>query len=78
VEVKLVAHPMAVPTNSMCCAVPARGEKKEAAMINWHVNACAPNWTRRTLHSRKRPAREPGVIERRIGRWLGAFPRRNG
>lgn len=74
VEVKLVAHPDGgTDEQYVLCRSSARREK-EAAMIQLARKRLRAQLDKTHASLQKRPAREPGVIERRIGRWLGRFP----
>jgi transposase len=74
VEVKLVAHPDGGTNEQyVLCRSSARREK-EAAMIQLARQRLRAQLNKTHAWLQKRPARDPGVIERRIGRWLGRFP----
>jgi transposase len=74
VEVKLVPHPDGGPDEQyVLCRSSARREK-EAAMIQLARKRLRTQLDKTHASLQKRPAREAGVIERRIGRWLGRFP----
>jgi len=74
VEVKLVAHPDGgTPEQYVLCRSSARREK-EAAMIQLARKRLRAQLDKTHAALQKRPARDSGVIERRIGRWLGRFP----
>jgi len=74
VEVKLVAHPDGGSDEQyVLCRSRARREK-EAAMLELARQRLRAQLDKTHAGLQKRPAREPGAIERRIGRWLGRFP----
>lgn len=74
VEVKLVAHPDGgTDEQYVLCRSSARREK-EAAMIESARKRLRAQLDKTHASLQKRPAREAGRIERRIGRWLGRFP----
>ena len=74
VEVKLVPHPDGgTDEQYVLCRSSARREK-EAAMIELARKRLRAQLDKTHAGLQKRPARDPGVIERRIGRWLGRFP----
>lgn len=74
VEVKLVAHPDGGPDEQfILCRSSARREM-EGAMIELARKRLRAKLDKTHASLQKRPARDPGVIERRIGRWLGRFP----
>jgi transposase len=74
VEVKLVAHPEGGSTEQyLLCRSSAR-RQKEAAMIELARQRLRAQLDKTHATLQRRPAPEPGVIERRIGRWLGRFP----
>lgn len=74
VEVKLVAHPDGgTDEQYVLCRSSARREK-EAAMIEQARKRLRAQLDKTHAALQKRPAKDPGLIERRIGRWLGRFP----
>jgi transposase len=74
VEVKLVPHPDGGTAEQfVLCRSSARREK-EVAMIELARKRLRARLDKTHASLQKRPARDPGVIERRIGRWLGRFP----
>lgn len=74
VEVKLVPHPDGgTDEQYVLCRSKARREK-EAAMLELARQRLRAKLDQTHTSLQKRPARDPGVIERRIGRWLGRFP----
>jgi transposase len=74
VEVKLVPHPDGGSDEQyVLCRSRAR-RQKEAAMIELARKRLRGQLDKTHASLQKRPARDPGVIERRIGRWLGRFP----
>jgi transposase len=74
VEVKLVPHPDGgTDEQFVLCRSSARREK-EVAMIELARKRLRAKLDKTHASLQKRPARDPGVIERRIGRWLGRFP----
>jgi hypothetical protein len=74
VEIKLVPHPDGgTDEQYVLCRSKARREK-EAAMLELARQRLRAKLDQTHTSLQKRPARDPGVIERRIGRWLGRFP----
>lgn len=74
VEVKLVAHPDGgTQEQYVLCRSSAR-RQKEAAMLELARKRLRAQLDKTHASLQKRPARDPGVIERRVGRWLGRFP----
>ena len=74
VEVKLVPHPDGgTDEQYVLCRSSARREK-EAAMIELARQRLRAQLDKTHTSLQKRPARDPGPIERRLGRWLGRFP----
>jgi len=74
VEVKLVAHPDGgTDEQYVLCRSSAR-RQKEAAMIELARKRLRTQLDKTHASLQKRPARDAGAIERRIGRWLGRFP----
>lgn len=74
VEVKLVRHPDGgADEQYVLCRSSARREK-ETAMIGLARKRLRAQLNKTHSSLQKRPARDAGQIERRIGRWLGRFP----
>jgi transposase len=74
VEVKLVAHPDGgTDEQYVLCRSSAR-RQKEAAMIELARKRLRAQLDKTHASLQKRAARDAGLIERRIGRWLGRFP----
>jgi transposase len=74
VEVKLVPHPDGSSDEQyVLCRSSARREK-EAAMIELARQRLRAQLDKTHATLQKRPARDPGRIERRVGRWLGRYP----
>jgi transposase len=74
VEVKLVIHPDGgADEQYVLCRSSAR-RQKEAAMIELARQRLRAQLDKTHASLQKRPARDAGLIERRIGRWLGRFP----
>jgi len=73
VEVKLVAHPDGEGTEQyVLCRSSARREKELAMLERQRLRLRAQlDATHQSLQ--RRPAKDPGKIERHIGRWLGRF-----
>lgn len=74
IEVKLVAHPDGGSDEQyVLCRSSARREK-EAAMIELARQRLRAQLEKTHATLQKRPASDPGRIERRVGRWLGRYP----
>jgi transposase len=74
VEVKLVAHPDGGSDEQyLLCRSSAR-RQKEVAMLELARKRLRAQLDKTHASLQRRPAKDPGVIERRIGRWLGRFP----
>jgi hypothetical protein len=74
VEVKLVAHPDGPPDEQyVLCRSSARREKELAMLERQRVRLRA-QLEKTDASLQRRPAKDAGKIERRIGRWLGRFP----
>jgi transposase len=73
VEVKLVVHPDGgTDEQYVLCRSSAR-RQKEAAMLELARKRLRAQLDKTHASLQKRPARDAGQIERRIGRWLGRF-----
>jgi len=74
VEVKLVAHPDGAEEEQyVLCRSSARREK-ELAMLARQRERLRAQLEKAHATLQRRPAKDAGRIERRIGRWLGRFP----
>ncbi len=74
VEVKLVAHPDGdADEQYVLCRSSAR-RQKEVAMMELARKRLRAQLDKTDASLRQRAARDAGLIERRIGRWLGRFP----
>ena len=74
VEVKLVSSPDGGKEEQyILCRSQARREK-EAAMIEVARQRLRAQLDKTQASLERHPAKDPGKIERRIGRWLGRFP----
>jgi Transposase DDE domain len=73
VEVKLVGHPDGGEEQYVLCRSRAR-RQKEAAMIELQRQRLRTQLDKTHALLQRRPTRDAGKIERRIGRWLGRFP----
>jgi transposase len=74
VEAKVVPHPDGgADEQYLLCRSSAR-RQKEAAMIALARKRLHAQLDKTHASLQRRPAKDPGVIERRIGRWLGRFP----
>jgi transposase len=74
VEVKLVSHPDGgAKEQYVLCRSSAR-RQKETAMIELARKRLRAQLDKTHASLQRRPAKDPGAIERRIGRWLGRFP----
>lgn len=74
VEVKLVGHPDGEGNEQyVLCRSSARREK-EAAMIALARKRLRTQLDKTHATLQRRPAKDAGKVERRIGRWLGRFP----
>jgi len=73
VEVKMLAHPDGAGLEQfVLCRSQARREK-EAAMLRGKFERLLAKLEEMDRSLRKRPGRDAGVIERRVGRWLGRY-----
>ena len=74
VEAKLVAHPDGAEGEQyVLCRSSARREK-ELAMLERQRERLRAQLDKTHATLQRRPAKDAGKIERRIGRWLGRFP----
>jgi hypothetical protein len=74
VEVKLAAHPDGKGNEQyVLCRSTAR-RQKEAAMIELARKRLRAQLDKTHTTLQRRPAKDAGKVERRIGRWLGRFP----
>ena len=74
VEVKLVAHPDGGSGEQYILCRSSARRQKEAAMIELQRQRLRAQLDKTHATLQRRPAKDPGPIERRIGRWLGRFP----
>jgi transposase len=74
VEVKLASHPDGQGSERYVLCRSSDRRKKEAAMLEQQRQRLWAQLKKTDAGLRKRPGRDPGVIERRIGRWLGRYP----
>ncbi|MFO1524128.1 MAG: IS1634 family transposase [Kiritimatiellia bacterium] len=74
VDVKLAAHPDGQGTEQYVLCRSSDRRNKESAMLEQQRQRLLAKLEKTDAGLRKRPAKTPGVIERRIGRWLGRYP----
>jgi hypothetical protein len=74
VEVKLVAHPDGQGQEQYVLCRSSARRQKEAAMIEGARQRLRVQLDKTHALLQRRPAKDAGKIERRIGRWLGRFP----
>ena len=74
VEVKLVAHPDGGSDEQYVLCRSSARRQKEVAMIELARKRLRAQLDKTHRSLQKRAARDAGLIERRIGRWLGRFP----
>jgi transposase len=73
VEVKIVAHPDGDSAEQyLLCRSSAR-RQKEAAMLELARQRLRAQLDKTHASLQRRPAKDPNLIERRVGRWLGRF-----
>lgn len=74
VEVKLAAHPDGEGAEQYVLCRSADRRKKESSMLEQQRQRLLARLHATDASLRKRPAKDPGKVERRIGRWLGRHP----
>ena len=74
VEVKLIDHPDGQGREQYVLCRSADRQKKEAAMLELKRQRLMAKLRQTDASLRKSPAKDPGTVERRIGRWLGRYP----
>lgn len=74
VEVKLVPHPDGQGDEQYVLCRSSARRQKEAAMIELARQRLRAQLDKTHATLQRRPARDAGKVERRIGRWLGRFP----
>jgi transposase len=74
VEVKLVPHPDGDSDEQYVLCRSSARRQKEVAMMELARQRLRAQLDKTDASLRKRAARDAGLIERRIGRWLGRFP----
>ncbi len=74
VEVKLAAHPDGGPEEQYILCRSSARRQKEAAMIELQRQRLRAQLDKTHASLQRRPLKDAGPIERRIGRWLGRFP----
>ena len=74
VEVKLIPHPDGGTGEQYVLSRSSGRRQKEAAMMELARHRLRVQLDQTHASLQKRPARDVGLIERRIGRWLGRFP----
>jgi transposase len=74
VEVKLVDHPDGTGAEQYILCRSAGRQAKEWAMLERQQKRLRAELDKLHQSLGRRPAKDPGAVERRIGRWLGRFP----
>ena len=74
VEVKLAAHPDGKGAEQYVLCRSSDRREKETAMLEQQRQRLLAQLRKTDATLRQRPAKDPGHIERRIGRWLGRYP----
>jgi transposase len=74
VEVKLVQHPDGAENEQYVLCRSSARRAKELAMLEKQRERLRAQLDKTHATLQRRPAKDPGKIERRIGRWLGRFP----
>jgi len=73
VEVKMVTHPDGAGIEQFVLCRSKSRREKEAAMLRQKFERLLGRLEAIDRSLRKRPSRDAGAIERRIGRWLGRY-----
>jgi transposase len=73
-EVKLVAHPDGKGAEQYVLCRSAARRQKEAAMLELQRQRLRAKLEQTARGLQRRAAKDPGQVERRIGRWLGRYP----
>jgi transposase len=71
--VKLIDHPDGHGHEQYVLCRSADRQKKEAAMLELKRQRLMAKLRQTDASLRKSPAKDPGTVERRIGRWLGRY-----
>ena len=74
VEVKLASHPDGPGGEQYVLCRSTDRRNKEAAMLGQQRQRPMAQLEKTHATLCKRPAKDPGLVERRIGRWLGRYP----
>lgn len=74
VEVKRVDHPDGTGAEQYILCRSAGRQAKERAMLERQQKRLRAELDKLHQSLGRRPAKDPGAVERRIGRWLGRFP----
>jgi hypothetical protein len=74
VEVKLATHPDGLGGEQYVLCRSTDRRNKEAAMLEQQRQRLMAQLEKTHATLCKRPAKDPGAVERRIGRWLGRYP----
>jgi transposase len=74
VDVKLVTHPDGQGQEQYVLCRSSARRQKEAAMIELARQRLRAQLDKTHATLQRRPAKDAGKVERRIGRWLGRFP----
>jgi transposase len=74
VEAKLVDHPDGTGAEQYILCRSAGRQAKERAMLERQLKRLRAELDKLHQSLERRPAKDPGAVERRIGRWLGRYP----
>lgn len=74
VEVKLVDHPDGRGREQYVLCRSTDRQKKEAGMLELKRQRLMAQLQQADASLRRKPAKDTGAVERRIGRWLGRYP----